>query len=84
MMLSATLRVLRTLTADEIAAEMAADAIAQALEQTRRGPVTLNVLTLSSGGQYGAFGAGFLRGWGENATTPRPDFELVTGVSAGA
>ena len=74
----------RLISADEIAAEMAADAIAQALEQTRRGPVTLNVLTLSSGGQYGAFGAGFLRGWGENATTPRPDFELVTGVSAGA
>lgn len=74
----------RIISADDIAAEMVADAIAQAVEGTRRGPVTLNVLTLSSGGQYGAFGAGFLRGWGENPQTPRPNFELVTGVSAGA
>lgn len=44
----------------------------------------VDVLTLSSGGQFGAFGAGFLRGWAENAATPLPEFQLVTGVSAGA
>ncbi len=43
--------------------------------------VTLNVVTLSAGGQYGAFGAGFLTGWTGNG---RPAFDLVTGVSAGA
>jgi len=47
-------------------------------------PITVHVLSLSSGGQYGAFGAGILRGWSENPSTPRPTFDLVTGVSAGA
>jgi len=46
-------------------------------------PVVVEVLSLSAGGQYGSFGAGFLRGWAENPTYPRPDFDLVTGVSAG-
>lgn len=53
-------------------------------EAPRLGPVTVHVLSLSSGGQFGAFGAGFLRGWSENPQTPRPAFDLVTGVSAGA
>ena len=47
-------------------------------------PVTFQVLSLSAGGQFGAFGAGFLRGWAENPASPRPRFDLVTGVSAGA
>jgi hypothetical protein len=42
----------------------------------------LNILELSGGGQNGAFGAGFLAGWQESGT--RPQFDLVTGVSAGA
>jgi len=46
-------------------------------------PIIIDVLSLSAGGQYGSFGAGFLKGWGENAKTPRPRFDLVTGVSAG-
>lgn len=46
-------------------------------------PVVVDVLSLSAGGQYGSFGAGFLRGWAENPISPRPDFDLVTGVSAG-
>jgi predicted acylesterase/phospholipase RssA len=42
----------------------------------------LQILELSGGGQYGAFGAGFLDGWREAGT--RPQFDLVTGVSTGA
>ncbi len=41
----------------------------------------LNVLELSGGGQNGAFGAGFLRGWRESGR--RPQFDMVTGVSTG-
>lgn len=48
------------------------------------GPIEIELLALSAGGQFGAFGAGFLRGWSENRDTPRPDFDLITGVSAGA
>ena len=42
----------------------------------------LNVLTISGGGQNGAFGAGFLIGWRESGR--RPEFDIVTGVSTGA
>ena len=42
----------------------------------------LNVLSISGGGQNGAFGAGFLAGWGEAGH--RPSFDLVAGVSTGA
>lgn len=42
----------------------------------------LNVLELSGGGQNGAFGAGFLKGWRESGD--RPQFDIVTGVSTGA
>ena len=72
------------ITVEDTIPVLVADAITEAIEETRRGPVVLEVLTLSSGGQYGAFGAGFLRGWAENPATPRPEFDLVTGVSAGA
>ena len=74
----------RLVTVEEASTRMAADAIAEAITGTQSGPVVLEVLTMSSGGQYGAFGAGFLRGWSENPVTPRPQFDLVTGVSAGA
>jgi hypothetical protein len=49
-------------------------------------PNTFDVLMLSGGGDYGAFGAGVLAGWGE-LTDPqwiRPEFDFVTGVSTGA
>lgn len=46
-------------------------------------PIIIDVLSLSAGGQYGSFGAGFLRGWAENTQSERPKFDLVTGVSAG-
>ncbi len=42
----------------------------------------LNMLSLSGGGQNGAFGAGFLIGWREAGT--RPEFDVVGGVSTGA
>lgn len=49
-------------------------------------PPTLNILAMSGGGDFGAFGAGFLVGWGENPDGDfvRPDFDVVTGVSTGA
>lgn len=46
---------------------------------------TRAILVLSGGGPWGAFGAGFLRGWSGSPTHPRPQaFDLVTGVSTGA
>jgi len=47
---------------------------------------TLNILAMSGGGDYGAFGAGVLVGWGTIADPEwrRPDFDIVTGVSTGA
>ena len=47
----------------------------------------LRLLALSSGGPFGAFGAGFLNGWSEQSDGDRvrPEaFDVVTGVSAGA
>lgn len=46
------------------------------------GPLVTNILALSGGADDGAFGAGLLVGWGEAGT--RPEFDLVTGISAGA
>ncbi len=40
------------------------------------------ILALSGGGSNGAFGAGLLKGW--TAHGSRPQFDVVTGVSAGA
>ena len=42
----------------------------------------LNILSLSGGGQNGAFGAGLLAGWRESGQ--RPQFDIVGGVSTGA
>ncbi len=42
----------------------------------------LNILSISGGGQNGAFGAGFLIGWRESGR--RPEFDVVGGVSTGA
>lgn len=41
-----------------------------------------NYLSLSGGGDDGAFGAGLLMGWSERGD--RPNFNLVTGISTGA
>ncbi|MGA3159498.1 MAG: patatin-like phospholipase family protein, partial [Steroidobacteraceae bacterium] len=53
-----------------------------ALARQAAGGQALNVLALSGGGAGGAFGAGALVGWSRRGT--RPDFQIVTGVSAGA
>jgi predicted acylesterase/phospholipase RssA len=46
------------------------------------GRKVINTLALSGGGSDGAFGAGVLAGWTKRGD--RPQFEVVTGVSAGA
>lgn len=47
----------------------------------------IDVLIISGGGDWGAFGAGVLKGWRSVPTTDelaRPAFDIVTGVSTGA
>ena len=61
-------------------------------ESVRREMLTLNrpedqlpvasYLAISGGGDAGAFGAGLLVGWTDSGT--RPEFKVVTGISAGA
>ena len=49
-------------------------------------PPVLDVLIVSGGGDWGAFGAGFLKGWHKvPAQHPlaKPEFDIVTGVSTG-
>jgi hypothetical protein len=54
--------------------------------RSSKAPV-IDYLVISGGGDLGAFGAGFLKGW---STVPkshplaRPEFDIVTGVSTGA
>jgi predicted acylesterase/phospholipase RssA len=73
--------------ADEVSADVARDvarrlpyfaAAARAAGPRRQ---TVDYLALSGGGADGAFGAGLLAGWSQRGT--RPDFRIVTGVSAG-
>ncbi|WP_422126610.1 patatin-like phospholipase family protein [Thioalkalivibrio sulfidiphilus] len=47
----------------------------------------INVLALSAGGPWGAYGIGFLNGWSEAQEPPerrRPQFDIAVGVSTGA
>ncbi len=62
------------------AAEGANSNLTRTLER-KRGHA-LNMLSLSGGGQNGAFGAGFLVGWRESGQ--RPEFDIVAGVSTGS
>ncbi len=62
---------------DTVVARLARRAIA-------RPDHTLDVLMLSGGGQNGAYGVGFLRGWRARADTPIPRFDLITAISTGA
>lgn len=64
-------------TTDSIVARLARRALA-------RGDRTVDILLLSGGGQGGAYGAGFLRGWRARADAPMPTFDLVSGISTGA
>jgi hypothetical protein len=45
---------------------------------------SVDVLMLSGGGQNGAYGVGFLRGWRARTTAAMPQFDLITGISTGA
>ncbi|WP_430233146.1 patatin-like phospholipase family protein [Nitrosomonas communis] len=56
------------------------EAVIRNRERKRGHP--LNLLSLSGGGQNGAFSAGFLAGWRESGQ--RPEFDIVGGVSTGA
>lgn len=47
-------------------------------------PSPTRVLSVSAGGAWGAFSVGFLDGWGQNTVEPRPEFDVVTGVSTGS
>ena len=76
--------------ADEVPRDVAAELrrrlpnlprLAQRAQLVDGRPV-VNILALSGGGGDGAFGAGVLAGW--SARRDRPEFEVVTGVSAGA
>jgi hypothetical protein len=52
----------------------------------RPAPPVINILIISGGGDWGAFGAGFLQGWQQvPAQHPlaKPAFDAVTGVSTG-
>lgn len=65
----------------EVVRQSAESVIRQAVADAPGTGAQLDILVLSAGGQYGAFGAGFVQGWSGN---DRPDFNIVTGVSAGA
>ena len=45
----------------------------------------IDMLVISGGGDWGAFGAGVLKGWSQvKGELARPHFDIVTGVSTGA
>src|SRR6266850_159344 len=85
-------------TSDEQAAAEGRKVISRLLERTkteydrsaageRKGPAVIDILIVSGGGDWGAFGAGFLKGWSKvPAQHPlaKPQFDAVTGVSTGA
>jgi Patatin-like phospholipase len=57
----------------------------RAVAEGKQRPV-IDILIISGGGDWGAFGAGFLKGWlkvpAQNALA-KPEFDAVTGVSTG-
>ncbi|MEO0831408.1 MAG: patatin-like phospholipase family protein, partial [Pseudomonadota bacterium] len=77
-----------TAASDTVAGEMRSairDALTGGSDRFRiqsRIQETQHVLAISVGGQNGAFSSGFLTGWSKTKT--RPDFDIVTGASAGA
>lgn len=72
-----TLRALDRTTRDSVIERLARRALT-------RDDRTIDILMLSGGGQNGAFGTGFLRGWLSRSEAPMPRFDLVTGISTGA
>jgi hypothetical protein len=54
-------------------------------EQHPDAPPVIDILIISGGGDWGAFGAGFLKGWSHvQGPLAKPEFDVVTGVSTGA
>jgi hypothetical protein len=52
----------------------------------RKEPPVIDILIISGGGDWGAFGAGFLKGWRKvpaGQPLAMPEFDAVTGVSTG-
>ncbi len=62
---------------DTVVARLARRAIAKADH-------SLDVLMLSGGGQNGAYGVGFVRGWRARTDQRMPQFDLITAISTGA
>ena len=59
--------------------------LARAEAKARSPRPTMDMLIISGGGDWGAFGAGVLKGWGRvKGEMARPQFDGVTGVSTGA
>jgi predicted acylesterase/phospholipase RssA len=71
----------RTLGSDQQFSELSSVTAAEQLHATRAGK-PLTILALSGGGTGGAFGAGAVVGL--TRAGMRPEFDVVTGVSAGA
>ena len=66
-------------------ARVEAKAIADAKGPKETAQATIDLLVISGGGDWGAFGAGVLKGWGRvKGELARPQFDVVTGVSTGA
>lgn len=86
---------LRT-TGDEQAVAVGRKLLGRLIERTkadydqygggRKEPPVIDILIISGGGDWGAFGAGFLKGWQKvpaGHPLAKPEFDAVTGVSTG-
>ena len=86
----------RRMTADELS-EAAREVLGRLIERIksrydqdaasgRKEPPLVDILIISGGGDWGAFGAGFLKGWQKVPSShplAKPEFDAVTGVSTG-
>jgi predicted acylesterase/phospholipase RssA len=72
---------IRTLGSDGRFSRLSSASVAERLRALRGGE-PLNILALSGGGAFGAFGAGALVGLTRSGT--RAEFAVVTGISTGA
>jgi len=72
---------IRILGSDQRFSQLSSATVAERLRTLHAGE-PLNILALSGGGAFGAFGAGAMVGLTRSGS--RPEFAVVTGVSAGA
>jgi Patatin-like phospholipase len=82
---------------DERSLEAGREVLAKLVERTkieydryaaggRKEPPVIDILVISGGGDWGAFGAGFLKGWQKvpaGHPLAKPEFDAVSGVSTG-